>query len=123
MPEGMPLFMRIDCQDDMLEGGLTIEEVIDFCKCAGDAGVDVLNISRGNILTAATVYEVAPVDIPHGFNVEPAARIRRETGLLTMPCGRINTPEMAEDILMQDKAASLCHGPRPVGGSRILQQG
>lgn len=96
--------MRIDCQDDMLEGGLTIEEVIDFCKCAGDAGVDVLNISRGNILTAATVYEVAPVDIPHGFNVEPAARIRRETGLLTMPCGRINTPEMAEDILMQDKA-------------------
>ena len=104
MPEGMPLFMRIDCQDDMLEGGLTIEEVIDFCKCAGDAGVDVLNISRGNILTAATVYEVAPVDIPHGFNVEPAARIRRETGLLTMPCGRINTPEMAEDILMQDKA-------------------
>ena len=49
----------------MLEGGLTIEEVIDFCKCAGDAGVDVLNISRGNILTAATVYEVAPVDIPH----------------------------------------------------------
>ncbi|CAN3971789.1 Enamine/imine deaminase, partial [Dysosmobacter welbionis] len=40
MPEGMPLFMRIDCQDDMLEGGLTIEEVIDFCKCAGDVGVD-----------------------------------------------------------------------------------
>lgn len=104
MPEGMPLFMRIDCQDDMLEGGLTMEEVIRFCRWAGEAGVDVLNISRGNILTAATVYEVAPVDIPHGFNVEPAARIRRETGLLTMPCGRINTPELAEDILARDQA-------------------
>ncbi len=104
MPEGMPLLMRIGCHDDMLEGGLTIEEVIEFCKDAKEAGVDVLNISRGNIVTAATVYEVAPVDIPKGFNVEDAARIRQETGMLTMPCGRINTPELAEQILEEDKA-------------------
>ncbi|MCI8684305.1 MAG: FAD-dependent oxidoreductase [Lachnospiraceae bacterium] len=107
MPEGMPLLMRIGCHDDMLEGGLTIEEVIEFCKDAKEAGVDVLNISRGNIVTAATVYEVAPVDIPKGFNVEDAARIRQETGMLTMPCGRINTPELAEQILEEDFYASL----------------
>lgn len=104
IPEGMPLFMRIDCHDDMLEGGLTVEEVISFCKDAKEAGVDVLNISRGNIMTAATIYEVAPVDIPNGFNVEDAARIRKETGMITMPCGRINTPAMAEQILEDDKA-------------------
>ena len=104
MPEDMPLFMRIDCHDDMLEGGLTIEEVIDFCKDAKEYGVDVLNISRGNILTAATLYEVAPVDIENGFNVQDAARIRKETGMITMPCGRINTPEFAEKILEEDKA-------------------
>lgn len=104
MPEGMPLLMRIDCHDDMLEGGLTVEEVIGFCKDAKEAGVDVLNISRGNIMTAATVYEVAPVDIPKGFNVADAARIRQETGMITMPCGRINTPEYAEQILEEDKA-------------------
>lgn len=104
MPEGMPLFMRIDCHDDMLEGGLTVEEVIRFCKDAKEVGVDVLNISRGNIMTAATIYEVAPVDIPNGFNVADAARIRKETGMLTMPCGRINTPEYAEQILEEDKA-------------------
>ena len=34
MPEDMPLFMRVDCHDDMLEGGLTVEEVIEFCKDA-----------------------------------------------------------------------------------------
>lgn len=104
MPEGMPLLMRIDCHDDMLEGGLTVEDVIEFCRDAKEAGVDVLNISRGNIVSAATVYEVAPVDIPKGFNVEDAARIRKETGMLTMPCGRINTPEYAEQILKDDKA-------------------
>lgn len=104
MPEGMPLLMRIGCHDDMLKGGLTLEDVIAFCKDAKEAGVDILNISRGNIVTDATIYEVAPVDIPKGFNVEDAARIRKETGMLTMPCGRINTPEYAEQILQEDKA-------------------
>ena len=54
MPEGMPLFIRIDAQDDMLENGLTIEEVIRFCKSAKEHGVDVLDVSRGNIITAAS---------------------------------------------------------------------
>jgi thioredoxin reductase len=99
MPSDMPLFMRIGCHDDFLENGLSVEQTIDFCKDAKAAGVDVLNISRGNIVSAATMYEVAPVEIEHGFNVEDAARIRKETGMLTMPCGRINTPDMAEKIL------------------------
>ena len=68
----MPLFLKIDCHDDMLESGLILKEVIDFCKDAKEYGVDVLNISRGNIITAATLYEVAPVDIKNGFNVEDA---------------------------------------------------
>ena len=104
IPEGMPLLMRIGWQDDYLEGGLTPEEVIEFCRRAGEHGVDVLNVSRGNILSPALIYETPPVDLPNGFNVEPAARIRRETGMLTMPCGRINRPELAEQILDEDKA-------------------
>lgn len=104
MPEGMPLFMRVDCHDDFLENGLTEEEIIAFCKLAGEAGVDVLNISRGNILTGAVMYETPPVDLPHGFNVDPASRIRKETGMLVMPAGRINTPQFAEKILEDDLA-------------------
>lgn len=92
----MPLFLKIDCYDDMLESGLIIDEVIDFCKDAKEYGVDVSNISRGNIITAVTLYEVAPVDIEKGFNVEDGARIRKETGMFTMPCGCINTLEFAE---------------------------
>lgn len=78
------------------------EEVIEFCKDAKEAGVDVLNVSRGYIMTAATIYEVAPVDISNGFNVEKVARIRKGTGMITTPCGRINTPQMAEKILEDD---------------------
>lgn len=104
IPEDMPLFMRVDCHDDFLPDGLTIEDIIEFCKLAKEKGVDVLNISRGNILTAAVMYETPPVDLPNGFNVEKAARIRKETGMLTMPAGRINTPGYAEEILVNDKA-------------------
>lgn len=110
MPEGMPLLMRIDAHDDYLEGGLTIEEVIKFCKLAQEAGVDVLDVSRGNILSNGLKFEVPPVDLPQGFNVDNAAKIREETGMLTIGVGRINTPELAEKILEEDKVDMVVMG-------------
>ncbi len=110
IPEDMPLFMRIDAHDDYLEGGLTIEEIIAFCKMAGKAGVDVLDVSRGNFSSAAIKYEVPPIDLPRGFNVENAARIRKETGMLTVAVGRINDPKQAEAILSEDKADMVVIG-------------
>ena len=65
-------------------------------------GVDVLDVSRGNIVTAAIQFEVPPIDLPRGFNIENAARIRKETGCLTMGVGRINDPEFAEALLAND---------------------
>lgn len=110
MPEGMPLCIRIDAQDDMLENGLTIEDVIRFCKIAKEHGVDVLDVSRGNIITAASMYEVPPIDVPNGFNIDNAARIRKETGMLTVGVGRINTAALAEEIISQDKVDMVVMG-------------
>lgn len=110
IPESMPLFMRIDAHDDYLPGGLTIDETVSFCKLAGEAGVDVLDVSRGNIITPASVYEVPPIDIPNGFNVDNAAYIRRETGMLTIAVGRITSAALAEEILEQDKADMIIIG-------------
>jgi 2,4-dienoyl-CoA reductase-like NADH-dependent reductase (Old Yellow Enzyme family)/thioredoxin reductase len=110
IPDTMPIFMRIDAHDDYLENGLTIEEVIKFCNLAKDTGVGVLDISRGNILTAGLKYEVPPIDLPRGFNIENAARIRKETGMLTIGVGRINTAELAEQILEDDKVDMVVVG-------------
>ncbi|MFL0268951.1 NAD(P)/FAD-dependent oxidoreductase [Candidatus Clostridium radicumherbarum] len=110
IPEAMPLFMRLDAQDDYLEGGLTIEEVIEFCKLAKEAGVDVLDVSRGNFSSAAIKYEVPPIDLPRGFNVENAAKIKRETGMLTIAVGRINDPLQAEEILESQKGDMVVMG-------------
>lgn len=110
IPEDMPLFMRLDAQDDYLEGGLTIEEVIEFCKMAKEAGVDVLDVSRGNFSTAAIKYEVPPIDLPRGFNVHNATRIRKETGMITIAVGRINDPSQADEIIESDKADMVVMG-------------
>lgn len=110
IPEDMPLFMRLDAHDDYLEGGLTIEEVIEFCKMAKEAGVDVLDVSRGNFSSAAIKYEVPPVDLPRGFNVHNAARIKKETGMITIAVGRINDPAQADEIIESNKADMVVMG-------------
>ena len=110
IPEDMPLFMRIDAHDDYLEDGLSIEDIIQFCKWAKEAGVDVLDVSRGNFSSAAIKYEVPPVDLPRGFNVENAARIKKETGMLTVAVGRINDPEQADKIIKDGKSDMVVIG-------------
>ena len=110
IPEDMPVFMRIDAHDDYLENGLTIEEVIEFCKMAKEAGVDVLDVSRGNVISAGNKFEVPPIDLPRGFNIDNAARIRKETGMLTIGVGRINTAAFAEEILEADKVDMVVMG-------------
>lgn len=122
IPEGMPLLMRIDAHDDYFEGGLAIEDIISFCKLAGEAGVDVLDISRGNILTAGLKYEVPSIDIPKAFNIDNAARIRKETGILTIGVGRINTAELAEQILSEDKVDMVVMGRAQLADSEFCNK-
>jgi len=110
IPEDMPLFMRIIAHDDNLEGGLTIEDIVEFCKMAKKAGVDVLNVSRGNFSSAAIKYEVPPVDLPRGFNVANAERIKKETGMITIAVGRINDPAQADEIIASGKADMVVIG-------------
>jgi 2,4-dienoyl-CoA reductase-like NADH-dependent reductase (Old Yellow Enzyme family)/NADPH-dependent 2,4-dienoyl-CoA reductase/sulfur reductase-like enzyme len=110
LPDTMPMLMRIDAHDDYLDGGLTIEEVIQFCGQAKEKGVDVLDISRGNIITAAIKYEVPPIDLEKGFNIGNAAKIREETGMITIGVGRINDPALAEMLLEDDKVDMVVMG-------------
>jgi 2,4-dienoyl-CoA reductase-like NADH-dependent reductase (Old Yellow Enzyme family)/thioredoxin reductase len=122
IPEDMPLFMRVDAQDDYLEGGLTIEDIIEFCKLAKAAGVDILDVSRGNFSSAAIKYEVPPIDLPRGFNVDNAAKIRKETGMLTVAVGRINDPAQAEEILESDKADMVVIGRAQLADSEFCNK-
>lgn len=110
LPDDMPLLMRIDAQDDELPGGLTVDDVIAFCLLAREAGVDALDVSRGNVVTSAIKYEVPPIDLPRGFNVANAARIRQGTGMVTIAVGRINAPDQADEIVASGQADMVVVG-------------
>lgn len=103
MPDDMPLGMRICSRDDGFEENLTIDDMVTFAKQAKEEGVDMLNVSRGNCLTSSSKINVPPVDVPQGFNVEDGAYIHKKTGMITAIAGRINHPQMAEDILAAGK--------------------
>ncbi|MGM0213942.1 bile acid Fe-S flavoenzyme BaiCD [Enterococcus sp. AZ109] len=122
LPDTMPLFMRIDAHDDYLENGLTIEEVIQFVKWAKERGVDVADVSRGNIISSGLKYEVPPIDIPFGFNIDNAARIKEETGIITMGVGRVNYPALAEEILAADKVDLIGIGRAQLSDPEFLNK-
>lgn len=109
IPAGMPVFMRVVARDDMVENGLTLEDIIAFCKMAKEKGVDAINVSRGNAFTSG-MLESPPMDIPRGFNVENAAKIREGTGMITIAVGRINDPAQAEAIIAGNKADMVVMG-------------
>lgn len=56
IPDDMPIPIRIPAKDDELPTGLTIEDMIEFSKMAQEAGADVLDISRGNLVTKCTDF-------------------------------------------------------------------
>jgi NADPH-dependent 2,4-dienoyl-CoA reductase/sulfur reductase-like enzyme len=121
----MPLLMRLVSKDDYVADGLAVEEVIAFSKMAQKSGVDVLDVSRGNKFPIGPnnfgmMLEVPPIDIPRGFNVDNAARIKKETGMITVGVGRINSPEQAEEILASGKADLVVIGRGQIADPEFL---
>lgn len=105
-PEDKPLFLRIVAHDDYTydaEGnfnGLTIDQMVTFCKQAKALGVDVLDVSRGNF-EKGNVYEVPNMGIPFGFNKDNALYLRQQVDMPVMSVGRLGRPELADVALGQ----------------------
>lgn len=93
VPEGFPVSMRVVAQDDYIEGGNTLEDTISFINMAEKEGVDFVNISRGNKMTAAFRYEVPSMYTPKQFNLDNAVRIKAGVHIPVAGGGRIVDPE------------------------------
>lgn len=109
IPEEMPFLMRVLPLEER-EDGFTHEESVAFCKLAKDRGVDLLNVSRGEATGPSFIYEVPPIDLPKGFNVNNAIAMKQETGLPVAAVGRINDPFQAEAILQTEKVDMIVIG-------------
>lgn len=103
IPEDMPFFMRVGCIDELMEENMTEEEIVEFINRSADLGVDLADVSRGNAVSFATVYEVPPFNLPHGFNIENIYNIKKQIKIPVMGVGRINSGEMANQVIADGK--------------------
>lgn len=99
MPEDMPLLMRLDAVDEMLPAVTSVEETIQFINWAEEAGVDAIDLSRGNARSLATVYEVPPYNLEPGFNMENIAAVKKGIHIPVIGVGRINMPALADQLI------------------------
>jgi 2,4-dienoyl-CoA reductase-like NADH-dependent reductase (Old Yellow Enzyme family) len=96
-PAHLPLFVRISATD-WAEGGWSIDESVQLAGLLRQHGVDLIDVSSGGQIPNAKI-PVGP-----GFQVQFAARIRREAGIPTAAVGLITDPEQADTIVAQGEA-------------------
>ncbi|RZA37012.1 MAG: NADH:flavin oxidoreductase/NADH oxidase [Lysobacteraceae bacterium] len=96
-PERLPLWLRISATD-WSDGGWDIEQSIELARNVRELGVDLIDVSSGGLVPGVQI-PVGP-----GYQVEFAARIRKEAGIATGAVGLITDPQQAEDIVANGQA-------------------
>jgi len=95
---------------DLVEGGLNAEETLQFARALEAAGVDVLDTGIG--WHEARVPTIAYM-VPRAAWRDATARIKSAVSIPVMATNRINTPELAEELLQQG-VADLVSLARPL---------
>ncbi|WEK34545.1 MAG: NADH:flavin oxidoreductase/NADH oxidase [Candidatus Pseudobacter hemicellulosilyticus] len=95
--EDKPLFVRISATD-WTPGGWTIEDSVKLAALLKEKGVHLIDTSTGGNVPRAVIPNNP------GYQVEFAAAIRQQTGILTGAVGLITTPAQSEEILQKGEA-------------------
>lgn len=96
-PSHLPLFVRISATD-WASGGWDIEQSVELARRLAALGVDVIDCSSGGLVPGVKI-PLAP-----GYQVEFAARIRREAGVPSGAVGLITESGQANDIIATGRA-------------------
>jgi 2,4-dienoyl-CoA reductase-like NADH-dependent reductase (Old Yellow Enzyme family) len=96
-PAALPLFVRISATD-WVEGGWDLEQSVLLAQLLKTEGVDLIDCSSGGTVPGVTI------PFGPGYQTPFAARIRRETGMMTGAVGMITAAEQAETILRTGQA-------------------
>lgn len=95
---------------DMLEGGMSWEEIVLLAKNVEKAGATIINTHF--TWHEATVPTIATM-VPRAAFASVTGRIRREVNIPTITSNRINMPDVAEQVL-EDGNADLISMARPM---------
>lgn len=102
-----PLTYRLSVYE-YVEGGLTLAETRTFAQELEKAGVNGINVSAGAHQFAMMV--VPPMGVQQGCLANLSREIKRAVSIPVITAGRINEPEVAEDILQAGKSDLIALG-------------
>ena len=102
-----PLIFRMSV-DEMVYGGLTIEDSKIIAQKLETAGVNAIHASVG--VGASSQYIVTPASVPHGWTADYAAQIKSVVNIPVITVNRINHPDIAESILKSGRADFVAMG-------------
>ena len=101
-PKEKPILLRVSATD-YAEGGIDLEEMIEILKLVRDFGVDVIDVSSGGLVPAK-------IQVGVGYQVKFAERIREQLELPVVTVGLIREPELAEEIVFNERADFVAVG-------------
>ena len=104
------LQLRISAEE-MVPGGLTLEDTINTCLEMEKIGVDAIHMSAGRTESSENI--VPPYYLPIGLNAQRAEALKKRLSIPVIVPGRIIEPDLAEEILAQGKADLISFG-RPL---------
>ncbi|MFV9510090.1 NADPH dehydrogenase NamA [Tepidibacillus sp. LV47] len=101
-PSHKPILLRVSATD-YADGGIDLQEMIEMLKIVKTWGIDVIDVSSGGLVPAR-------IEVGAGYQVKFAERIKEEVGIPTITVGLITEPELAEEILFNDRADFVALG-------------
>lgn len=103
-----PIFFRVGAWEDMADG-IKIEQAVQFAAELERAGADVIDVSVGHLNEPGFGASPGP-DKPMGTFVHLAEAIKKKVTIPVVAVGRINTPDIAEALLVKGKADLVAIG-------------
>lgn len=94
--------------DEKVEGGLTIEDSVIFSQELERAGIDLIDVSAG--IYESVIWIAQPMAFSRGCLVDLGWQIKQKVSVPVSIVGRINHPEIAEQILSEGKADFIALG-------------
>jgi NADPH2 dehydrogenase len=102
-PEEKPLNVRFSAKD-YTDEGFTIEEGLKLAHTIKSLGVDLLDVSAGNIVPGEDI-EIYP-----GYQTKYSELLKKEVGMPTGTVGSLTSSEQIEEILRMGKADLIFMG-------------
>jgi len=96
--EEFPIFVKIN-SEDFVEGGLTVDEMLQVCSMLEEAGVGAIELSGGTIYASGAYSSCRGGQDQDVYYKEAAARFKESIGVPLMLVGGIRSLEESEQLL------------------------